>query len=68
MTALRDRKFLTSAEVKKMLGYSTSNPAEFLQMIRRERLPFIRINARRFIFDEAQLTAWIERRTFGRTA
>ena len=68
MTALRDRKFLTSAEVKKMLGYSNTSAAEFMQMIRKERAPFVKLNSRRIIFDEAQLTAWIERRTFGRTA
>jgi predicted DNA-binding transcriptional regulator AlpA len=68
MATLRDRKFLSSAEVKKMLGYSSTNASEFLQMIRKERVPFVKLNARRFIFDEAQLAAWIDRRTFGKTA
>jgi biotin operon repressor len=65
---LRDRRFLSSSEVKKLLGYSEENSGEFLQMIRKEGVPFVKLNARRFIFDEAQLAQWIDRRSYNKTA
>ena len=60
---LKDRRLITSQELARILGYS-SRPA-FWEAVRRAGIPFIRINARRFMFDEAEVEAWLEKRKVG---
>lgn len=52
---------MTPLEAMKALGYS--HRPTFMQAVRKERIPFIRINARRFVFEGAAIRAWIERKT-----
>jgi len=56
-TLLSDRKFLTSTQVMKALVY-TDRPS-FLAWIKHAGVPHIRLNARKFIFDEQQLSDWL---------
>jgi len=55
--------FLKSDQVMAMLGYS--DRSSFWQAVRRSGIPYVRVNARRCIFDHAQLMAWIQRRSVG---
>lgn len=59
-TPLLDRKYLPGPQVMKLLGYS--NPAAFYSFVRAERLPFVTLNRRRIVFEERELTSWLDRR------
>ena len=61
---LSDRRFLKSEIVRNMLGYSDA--ASFWSAVRKGGIPHIRINARRIMFDEAAVRAWLDSRTVGK--
>ena len=60
---LSDTRFLKSDQVRRMLGYSDS--AAFWRAIREAGIPFVKITARRFMFEEAAVRAWLDSRTVG---
>lgn len=60
---LLGRRFLTGAEVMKLLRYE--NVAAFYNFVRTQGVPFIQLNPRRFLFDATAITAWLEDRTVG---
>ena len=62
-TPLQERRLITSNELARVLGYN--NRAAFWDAVRRAGIPYIRINARRFMFDAAEVEAWLERRKVG---
>ena len=55
--------FLKSDQVMTILGYT--DRSSFWQAVRRSGIPYVRVNARRCIFDREQLMAWIQRRSVG---
>lgn len=57
------RRLLKSSEAMRWLNYD--NPMAFLRFVRSAGVPHIRLNARRIMFDEAQLNDWLARRTVG---
>lgn len=60
---LSERRFLTSSQVQKLFGYS--DKASFFAGVRKSGIPFIAVNPRKFLFDEAAVAAWLESRTVG---
>ena len=56
------RNFSTP-EAMSLLGYKDSTT--FWQAVRRAGLPFIRVSARRAIFRERDVCAWMDARTVG---
>lgn len=46
-----------------LLGYS--DRSSFWLAIKAAGIPFVRINSRRCLFEEAAVRAWIDRRTIG---
>lgn len=52
-------QLLSSAAVMKLLGYSETEP--FLRAARVAGCPMIRINARKILFDQEDLRAWLEK-------
>jgi len=54
---LAERQYLSGDQVMKLLGYS--DPCSFWQFVRKERVPHIRLNARRFVFESGELDAWL---------
>ena len=60
---LANRRLLKSEVVKELLGYK-GNP-QFWVAVRAAGVPFIRINRRRILFDEAAVNAWLDSRTVG---
>jgi predicted DNA-binding transcriptional regulator AlpA len=61
--SLTERRYLKSGEVMRALGYS-DRPA-FWAAIKAAGIPFIRVNSRRCLFDEAAVLAWLDERTIG---
>lgn len=57
-------RLLESSEVKALLGYSDN--ASFWSMVRAAGMPFIKLNARRIMFEESAVKAWLDTRTVGR--
>lgn len=53
----------TSAEAMGILGYSDTT--SFLQAAKRAGIPYVRVSARRIIFRERDLEAWMDARTVG---
>lgn len=51
-------ELLSSAEVMALLGYSETEP--FLAAARRAKCPMIRVNARKILFDRADVCAWLQ--------
>lgn len=62
-TSPTDPHFFKSDQVMTMLGYS--DRSSFWQAVRQSGIPYVRVNARRCIFDREQLMAWIQRRSVG---
>lgn len=60
---LSERRLLKSDVVQKLLGYA--DRASFWAGVRTAGIPYIRINSRRILFDEAAVAAWIDKRTIG---
>lgn len=65
-TPLSERNYLKSETVRKLLGYS--DKASFWVAVRASGIPYIRINARRCLFDEAAVQQWLDERTIGKAA
>lgn len=59
--APQTRRFLLSKVVMAMFGYT--NRSSFHQWVRNAGVPCVRLNARKLVFDEAALNAWIESRS-----
>ena len=53
-------------ETMRLFGYSDSTT--FWQAVRRAGIPFVRISARRALFRERDLEAWMDARTVGSTS
>ena len=54
-------RYLRSAAVMALLGYR--NRASFWEFVRRSGVPHVRLNARRIMFEEQALRAWLGRRS-----
>lgn len=61
--SLRSAVFLSPVEVQKLLGYANRNA--FWRGVRTARIPFIKINSRKTVFDQNALNAWLRSRTVG---
>lgn len=60
-----ERPLLTSGAVMRRLGYADNTG--FMRFLKSSDLPWIRLNARRFMFDPQQLDDWLARHTVGKT-
>ena len=58
-----DNKLLTATEV--MERYHYTNRSSFWDFVHRQAVPFIRLNARKVLFDPAALAAWEAKRAVG---
>lgn len=58
---LEERRFLHADKVRELLGYA--NRSCFWEAVRRAGIPYIKLNQRRFLFDAAEVEAWLKRRT-----
>lgn len=63
---LSGARFLSASEVMPMLGYS--DRSAFWQACKSAGIPFIRINARRCVFEESSVRSWLDSRTVGRVS
>ena len=54
-------RYLRSAAVMALLVYR--NRASFWEFVRRSGVPHVRLNARRIMFEEQALRAWLARRS-----
>ena len=63
-TPLSEAKFLQTAEVMKLLRFS--DRASFWHTARTAGIPFIRVNARRALWEESAVRDWLNRRSVGR--
>lgn len=54
---------VSSSVIMAQFGYS--NRASFLEFIKREGVPFYRFGARRIMFDQAEVNAWLASRKVG---
>ena len=50
-------RFLSTSEVMSMLGYK--NRSSFLAWTKRRAVPFVRLNPRKFVFEERALADWL---------
>ena|GEM_PF-1039995 len=57
-------RFLTAKQVMPLLSYSDCSG--FWQAVKGAGIPFIRINARRCLFEESAVRAWLDSRTVGK--
>ena len=55
--------FLNSRVVMTRFGYQDNSA--FWAFVRAQGVPFVRLNARKLVFDAASLEAWISKRTVG---
>jgi hypothetical protein len=60
---LNGAKFISPKVVFALLGYRDSSVG--WKAVRRAGIPYVRINARRILFEEVQVRAWIDRHTVG---
>lgn len=58
-------RVLSTEETMALLGYDDST--SFWQAVRRAGIPFVRISARRAVFRERDLEAWMDSRMVGTT-
>lgn len=56
-------RFLQPKAVMGLLGYT--DRSAFWQAVRSSGIPVVRVNSRRFVFEEAPLRAWLDSRTIG---
>lgn len=56
-------RFLKPDELFTLLGYRSR--AEGWRAVKRAGVPFIRVNARKALFDEREVAAWLAARTVG---
>ena len=50
-----------------MAFFGYKNNSAFFIFVRAQGVPFVRLNARKLVFDAASLEAWIAKRTIGTT-
>lgn len=62
-TPLSEAKFLKPETLQKLLGYS--DRGNFWSAVRKAQIPYIRINARRCLFEESAVKSWLAARTVG---
>ena len=60
---LADARFLTKENVKPITGHK--DDSAFWQFVHRNGVPFVRLGARRIVFEESSLRAWLNSRTVG---
>jgi hypothetical protein len=60
---LSSGRTFTTEEAMRLFGYKDSTT--FFQSVRRAGIPFVRVSARRTIFRERDLEAWMDARTVG---
>lgn len=65
-TNITQRPLLTPKEVRRLLNYKGSCSSSFWAFVRSAGMPFIRLNARRYLFDPAAVEAWLRKRAVGR--
>ena len=58
--------FLSSRAVMARFGYK--NNSAFFAFVRAQGVPFVRLNARKLVFDPASLEAWVSKRSVGTRA
>ncbi len=56
-------RIFQTKDAMQLLGFSDST--SFWQAVKRSGLPYVRISARRAIFRETDLTAWMDSRVIG---
>lgn len=56
-------RFLTAKQVMPVLGYT--DVGAFWSAVRAAGIPFVRFNARKILFEEKAVEAWIASRTVG---
>lgn len=61
---LTETRFLTSSEAQRLLRFNRRS--NFWEFVRRNGIPFVKMSARRPLFEEGALRAFIESRTVGR--
>ena len=57
------RRFYKTHEVMAMCGYQ--NRTAFHQMVKSRGLPYIRLNARSFLYGEDELNEWLRKHSSG---
>lgn len=57
---------MRSGEVQKLLGYA--DRSNFWKAVKRDRVPYVRVNRRRIVFEPGAIRAWLDSRTVGRSA
>jgi predicted DNA-binding transcriptional regulator AlpA len=62
-TPLLSKRYLKSSAVMKLFGYK--NRSSFHAWVKQAAVPHVRLNPRRFVFDEQQLSDWIAKNTVG---
>ena len=56
--------FMTSSEVMRLLNFK--DRTAFWEFVHRNGVPFVRLTRRKLLFEEANLRAWLDRRSVGR--
>lgn len=56
-------RFITHRQVMPLTGHT--DPSAFWQFVHRNGVPFVRLGARRIVFEESALRAWIDSRSVG---
>jgi predicted DNA-binding transcriptional regulator AlpA len=56
-------RFLTATDVMRLLSYT--DRSAFWQAVRRNGLPYVRLNARRCVFEESAVREWLDAHTVG---
>ena len=57
---------IKSDEAMRMFGYA--DRSAFWKAIKRDRVPFVRMNRRRCVFEPAALRAWLDSHTVGQSS
>lgn len=58
---------LSSKQVREILGFSDANRSGFWEMVKREKIPRVRISARNVRFPRVAFEDWMRRRAVGAT-
>lgn len=56
-------EYLTTRQAMRLFDYASNKG--FLDFVKQQGVPCLRLNQRRILFPRAALTAWIRRRTVG---
>jgi predicted DNA-binding transcriptional regulator AlpA len=63
---LSGTRLLTTSEIMGLTGHN--DRSAFHQWARRAGLPFIKLSARKIVYEESAVRAWLNRRTVGGAA